>query len=100
MSIKDVAPIFERINSTGTRLTIVDLMRAATWSPDFDLMDSIMAILNTLSEEGFEGIDRKNVLRNISVAVGGGFSVESISSLRKHDTETLKSAVEKCQEGI
>jgi uncharacterized protein with ParB-like and HNH nuclease domain len=32
MSIKDVAPIFERINSTGTRLTIVDLMRAATWS--------------------------------------------------------------------
>ena len=30
MSIKDVAPIFERINSTGTQLTIVDLMRAAT----------------------------------------------------------------------
>lgn len=98
MSIKDVAPIFERINSTGTRLTIVDLMRAATWSPDFDLMDSIIAILDTLSEDGFEGIDRKNVLRNISVAVGGGFSVESISSLRKHDTETLKTAVEECQE--
>ena len=30
MSIEDVAPVFERINSTGTRLTIVDLMRAAT----------------------------------------------------------------------
>ena len=98
MSIKDVAPIFERINSTGTRLTIVDLMRAATWSPDFDLMDSIMTIVNTLSEEGFEGIDRKNVLRNISAAAGGGFSVESISSLRKHDTEMLKSAVEACRE--
>jgi hypothetical protein len=98
MSIKDVAPIFERINSTGTRLTIVDLMRAATWSPDFDLMDSIIAILKNLSEEGFEGIDRKNVLRNISVAAGGGFSAESISSLRKHNTETLKSAVEACQE--
>jgi hypothetical protein len=37
MSINDVAPVFERINSTGTRLTIYDLMRAATWSPDFDL---------------------------------------------------------------
>lgn len=40
MSIKDVAPVFERINSTGTRLTIFDLMRAATWSPDFDLATS------------------------------------------------------------
>jgi hypothetical protein len=30
MSIQDVAPIFERINSRGTPLTIVDLMRAAT----------------------------------------------------------------------
>jgi hypothetical protein len=98
MEIKDVAPIFERINSTGTRLTIVDLMRAATWSPDFDLIDSIKAISDALSEEGFEGIDRKNVLRNISVAAGGGFSVGSISSLRKHDTERLKSAVEACQE--
>ena len=41
MPLADVAPIFERINSTGTPLTIVDLMRAATWSPDFDLIDSI-----------------------------------------------------------
>jgi hypothetical protein len=98
MSIEDVAPIFERINSTGTRLTIVDLMRAATWSPDFDLMDSITEILEDLSEEGFGGIDRKNVLRNISVAAGGGFSVESISTLRRHNTETLRSAVGACRE--
>ncbi len=46
MSIKDVAPVFERINSTGTPLTIVDLMRAATWSPTFDLVDSMDEILN------------------------------------------------------
>ena len=41
MSIDDVAPVFERINSTGTRLTIYDLMRAATWSPDFDLGNTV-----------------------------------------------------------
>ena len=29
MSVEAVAPIFERINSRGTPLTIVDLMRAA-----------------------------------------------------------------------
>ena len=40
MSIDDVAPVFERINSTGTRLTIYDLMRAATWSPDLYIQET------------------------------------------------------------
>jgi len=63
MSIQDVAPIFERINSSGTALTIVDLMRAATWSPDFDLIDSIENIQRELSDKGFKEVDRKGVLR-------------------------------------
>ena len=98
MSIDDVAPIFERINSTGTRLTIVDLMRAATWSEDFDLVDTIDDILNVLAEKDFGGIDRKAVLRNLSAASGGGFSVESINNLRTKDSETLKDASEKTKE--
>jgi hypothetical protein len=92
MSIQDVAPIFERINSSGTPLTIVDLMRAATWSPEFDLIDSIDALLQELRSKGFSGIDRKVVLRNLSAAAGGGFSVESIDLLRNHSAEVLKSA--------
>ena len=60
MSIKDVAPIFERINSTGTRLTIVDLMRAATWSQEFDLIDSIDSVLEVLNAKDFGGLDRKS----------------------------------------
>ncbi len=98
MKIEDVAPIFERINSTGTRLTIVDLMRAATWSQDFDLIDTIDGILETLNEKDFGGIDRKAVLRNLSAAAGGGFSVESIDNLRNHDSETLKSAASETEE--
>jgi hypothetical protein len=93
MSIQDVAPIFERINSSGTPLTIVDLMRAATWSPEFDLIDSTDGILNELSVKGFGGIDRKVVLRNLSASAGGGFSVESIDALRNYSAEQLKSAV-------
>lgn len=93
MSIQDVAPIFERINSTGTPLTIVDLMRAATWSPEFDLIDSINTILDDLSAKGFEDIDKKVVLRNISAASGGGYSADSIDQLRNHDASTLKRAV-------
>lgn len=90
MPLEDVAPIFERINSTGTSLTIVDLMRAATWSPDFDLIDTIDAIRQTLGEKGFGGLDRKALLRNMSAAAGGGFSAESIDDLRKENAETLK----------
>lgn len=93
MSLADVAPIFERINSTGTRLTIVDLMRAATWSPDFDLVDSIDAIRESLTAKSFEGIERKAILRNVSAAIGGGFTAESIDDLRRASTDNLKVAV-------
>jgi hypothetical protein len=93
MSIKDVAPIFERINSTGTVLTIVDLTRAATWSPDFDLIDSIDGILRALRSKGFRRVDKKVILRSLSSAAGGGFSAESIDSLRNYSAEHLNKAV-------
>lgn len=99
MPLADVAPIFERINSTGTRLTIVDLMRAATWSPDFDLVDSIDAIREVLSAKSFEGIDRKAILRNVSAAVGGSFTVESIDDLRRLKPEKLKAGTTETAEG-
>jgi hypothetical protein len=93
MSIADVAPIFERINSTGTPLTIVDLMRAATWSPDFDLIDSIQAVLDELADKGFDGVEKKVVLRSISAAAGRGFSADSIDQLRNHTPPQLLEAV-------
>ena len=93
MSIQDVAPIFERINSQGTPLTIVDLMRAATWSPDFDLIDSINGVLSDLEDKGYNTIDKKTILRNLSAATGGGFSVDSIDKLREHDAPVLKKGI-------
>lgn len=98
MSLQDVAPIFERINSQGTALTIVDLMRAATWSEDFDLVDSIAQIRDELSVKGFGALDRKALLRSISAAAGGGFSSESIDKLRNHSASELKAAVEKTRQ--
>jgi hypothetical protein len=92
MSIDDVAPIFERINSTGTRLTIVDLMRAATWSQDFDLVDTIDEMLAELSTKDFGGIERKAILRNISAASGSGFTIENINNLRNKSIDELRKA--------
>lgn len=101
MSIDDVAPIFERINSTGTKLTIVDLMRAATWSDDFDLVDTIDdGILAFLSEKGYGTLDRKVVLRVIGAAGRGGYAVENIDNLRKLGATELKVASVSAKTGL
>ena len=92
MPIEDVGPIFERINSRGTPLTIVDLMRAATWSDKFDLFDQIDALLADIASKNFGGLDRKVILRSLSAAAGGGFSEGSIDNLRKLKSEQLINA--------
>ncbi len=98
MSIDDIAPIFERINSTGTPLTIVDLMRAATWSPQFDLRDSIDELLKGLSTRDFDGIDRKTVLRAVSAAAGYGFAVDDIDRLRHKSPKELQTILKDVDE--
>jgi hypothetical protein len=97
LSVESVAPIFERVNSLGTALTIVDLMRAATWSPEFDLLDAIDGILAGLADKDFQDLDRKVVLRNISAAAGRGFSIESIDTLRGLTPTALKDACKKTE---
>jgi hypothetical protein len=49
----EVGTIFERINSTGTKLTTLDLMVAWTWSEDFHLQKQINELLETLESKGF-----------------------------------------------
>ena len=94
MSINDVAPVFERINSTGTRLTIYDLMRAATWSPDFDLGKTIESIKVSLEDKNFHSFENKTFLRCLGAASGSDFSSGSIDSLRHLDPETLHTCAE------
>jgi hypothetical protein len=94
MSIDDVAPVFERINSTGTRLTIYDLMRAATWSPDFDLGNTVENIKATLEPKKFHTLDNKTFLRTLGAAAGGDFSAQSIDALRDLDNDRLTSAAD------
>lgn len=98
MSIDDIAPIFERINSTATALTIVDLMRAATWSPDFDLRDSIDDLLKGLSTRSYDGIDRKTMLRAVSAAAGFGFAVDDIDRLRGKSPDELRAIINEVEE--
>jgi hypothetical protein len=99
MSIEDIAPIFERINSTATPLTIVDLMRAATWDPEFDLRDAIDGVLTKLSDRHYQTVDRKTILRAVSAAAGYGFSVDDIEKLRTKSSTDLSEVVVSVEEG-
>jgi hypothetical protein len=94
MSIDDVAPVFERINSTGTRLTIYDLMRAATWSPEFDLGNTVDGIKTALEPKRYHTLDNKTFLRTLGAAAGGDFSAQSIDALRELDKDHLQAAAE------
>lgn len=92
MTINEVAPIFERINSTGRKLTIVDLMRAATWKGGFDLNDAIKDIKETCEYSGFFNIPDSHILRNISAYFDLGVHKEDIDKLRDRTSEELQTA--------
>lgn len=92
MRINEVAPIFERINSSGRQLTLVDLMRAATWSDGFDLNDAIDSVRIVLEDRNFAAVPESHILRNISASSGLGIHKESIDKLREQNHEALQEA--------
>ncbi|SHE68994.1 hypothetical protein SAMN03080594_101995 [Arenibacter palladensis] len=98
MTINEVAPIFERINSTGRKLTIVDLMRAATWKGDFDLNDAIKQVNEVCESKGYYDISENHILRNISACAGLGINREDVDKLRTLNSTELKEASSKCRE--
>ncbi|MGW1654065.1 GmrSD restriction endonuclease domain-containing protein [Streptomyces atratus] len=89
----DSARIFERINSTGTSMDIVDLIRAGTWSEHFDLKDEIEQLLQVLDAKKYGRVDAKTMLRTIAAAAGFGFSTKSIHELRGLNRQQLRAAV-------
>ena len=68
---EEVAVIFERINNTGTKLSIVNLMVAWTWTEDFHLIEELEKLQNELAEKGFEGINNTILLQIISGVLKG-----------------------------
>ena len=91
--ISEVGRIFERVNTRGTPLATVELVRAATWRPDFDLLDEIDAIRDALARKHYGRIDRKLLLRAIAAAAGKGFTTANIEEMPFLDTSALRSAV-------
>lgn len=97
VSLDEVAPIFERINSTGRKLTMVDLMRAATWKDGFDLTQYIADYLESLALDGFRDIPESIVLRGVAAASGLGINKADIDGLRNLDVAALRTSFDVSQ---
>jgi hypothetical protein len=100
LTVEEVCPIFERINSSGTRLSTYDLMVAATWSETFDLNDETQAISTSLQVKGFGDIEGDTVLKCLSAVQYTGVKKDQVLSLRKLSREQMDILVEKVREAL
>jgi hypothetical protein len=53
---------FQRINSSGTRMTDLDMVAALIWSKEFDLREKILEVQEKLAQVGWEKLDEKFIL--------------------------------------
>jgi hypothetical protein len=93
LSVEEVCPIFERINSSGTRLSTYDLMVAATWNKSFDLNDEVDEIRDALEPKGFGDIDRETVLKCMSAVQLGTIKEQSLMTLRDLTKDQMRSLI-------
>ena len=77
----DVAKIFERINNTGTKLNLVDLMTAWTWTEDFHLLDAANDLQQELNEKGFGKLSYKLILQIASSIISKSTTTDSILNI-------------------
>lgn len=77
----EVGVIFERINSTGTRLTTLDLLIAWTWSEDFHLQDSLRDLSDILDSKGFASLPDKVILQCLGGILADDARTKTILSL-------------------
>lgn len=100
MTLDEVAPVFERINSKGRVLTMLDLMRAATWKGGFDLTENIDKSIELLKSNGFGVLKPDVVLKCISTSAGMGFNKADIDKLRSLSETQLFQASKDTQESL
>lgn len=94
LTVEEVCPIFERINSSGTKLSTYDLMVAATWTETFDLNEEAQKIAASLKPKGFDDIDGNTVLKCLSAIKHKGIKKEQVLSLRNLPKSEMDSLVE------
>lgn len=100
LSLEEVCPIFERINISGTKLAMFDLMVAATWSKTFDLNEEVDRIITSLEPKGFGDIEPNTILKCLSAVQYGGTKKDQILKLRDLPETEMDSLVDRTSEAL
>lgn len=98
-TLDEVCPIFERINSTGRKLTVYDLMVAATYSVNFDLNDEVQELVRSLGRKNFP-VDNDSVLRTLSALRGKSVKRKAILALRDLQPHQLREHLTETREAM
>jgi hypothetical protein len=91
--LSEIGRIFERVNTRGTPLNTEQIVRAATWTESFDLVEEIDRVRAVLAERNYGRIDRTLLLRAIAVAAGQDFTTDGILRLVEVDQADLREAI-------
>ncbi|MDE2130812.1 MAG: DUF262 domain-containing protein [Betaproteobacteria bacterium] len=100
LTIDEVCPIFERINSSGTRLSTYDLMVAATWAEDFDLNEKVSGILSSIDAKGYGETDRSTILKAVSAVQLGSIQDKALRDLRDLTTPQIEALATKTESAL
>jgi hypothetical protein len=97
--LNEVVSIFERINSTGTRLGAVDFLRAVTWAEEFDLNLELERMSEIVRAEGFE-IPIDTLAKVLAITVDVAPIADAMVQLRDFTPEELRGAVNEAQKSL
>ncbi|WP_189081801.1 DUF262 domain-containing protein [Mangrovihabitans endophyticus] len=100
LTVEEVCPIFERINNSATKLSIFDLMVAATWSKSFDLNDKADDISLSLASKSYGDIPRNTVLKCLSAIENRSVAKERIMGLRKRSADQMDDLVVRTKKAL
>ncbi len=75
---QEVCRIFQRINSSGTSLSTLELLAAWTWSDQFDLRTEISKLIDKLADHGYEGVDETLIMRCLASLVTNGIEPDAL----------------------
>ena len=89
--VRQIVEIFEKINSTGTRLDPVDFMRAITWAEEFDLNHYIDTAKEALFEFGVS-IDAETLIKCVGLTLDVPPKTDGLLQLRSRAPEELRRA--------
>ena len=81
-SNQEVCRVFQRINSSGTTLSTLELLAAWTWSEQFDLRNEIHSLLDRLADKGYGDLDETEVMRCLTAIVNDSIDSEALVDIK------------------